>query len=64
MSDFKERLHTEKKELDEKREKLAAFFPTDTFKKISPQQRGLLYIQLHVMDAYSQVLTERISLLG
>lgn len=63
MSDFKDRLLTEKKEVDEKREKLDAFLGSQPFSKIDPRQQSLLNIQSHVMTAYSQVLTERIALL-
>lgn len=55
MSTFKERLLTEKAELDEKRSKLEAF------QKIEPVQMTLLNIQAQAMLTYSQCLTERLA---
>lgn len=61
MSTFKERLLTEKSELDEKREKLEAFQNSEKFKEIDPVQMTLLNIQSQAMATYSQCLLERIA---
>lgn len=63
MSTFKERLQDEKQQLDEKREKLEAFVGSEVFTKIDARQMSLLNIQLQIMDSYSQVLTERLTIL-
>lgn len=61
MNTFKERLYTEKTELDEKRSKLEAFQNSPAFSKISPLQMSLLNIQAQAMATYSQCLLERIA---
>ncbi len=60
MSDFKTRLETEKRELDEKIEKLSAFQSSENFSTIDPVQQTLLNIQLKAMETYSQILLERL----
>jgi len=60
MSDFIQRVVTEKSELDEKIAKLEAFTKSDAFNGIDNVQRGLLKIQLNAMATYSQVLEERL----
>ena len=60
MSDFFQRVVTEKSELDEKIAKLEAFTKSDAFNGIDNVQRGLLKIQLNAMATYSQVLEERL----
>ncbi len=61
MSTFKERLITEKQELDEKLAKLKDFQTSEPFKLIKPVQISLLNIQAQAMAAYSQCLAERLS---
>jgi len=61
MTTFKERLLTEKQELDEKRSKLETFQNSEAFSKIDPFQMTLLNIQSQAMAAYSQCLLERIA---
>ena len=61
MSTFKERLLTEKAELDEKRSKLEAFQTSEAFQKIEPVQMTLLNIQAQAMLTYSQCLLERLA---
>lgn len=61
MGTFKDRLLTEKAELDEKRSKLDAFQNSDAFKTIAPFQMSLLNIQAQSMATYSQCLLERIA---
>ena len=60
MSNFKDRLVTEKQELDEKRGKLEAFQTSEAFQSIDPVQMTLLNIQAQAMATYSQCLLERI----
>lgn len=60
MSDFKTRLETEKRELDEKIEKLSDFQSSENFSTIDPVQQTLLNIQLKAMETYSQILLERL----
>lgn len=63
MSDFKERLITEKAELDAKISKLDSFMSThESFSKLDPVQMSLVNIQLQSMRTYSQILLERIAL--
>ena len=64
MSNFLERLSTEKAELDEKRSKLDAFQNSEAFEKIEPFQMTLLNIQSQAMATYSQCLLERINWLN
>jgi hypothetical protein len=61
MSTFKDRLITEKTELDEKRSKLDAFQNSEKFKDIDPFQMSLLNVQSQAMATYSQCLLERIA---
>lgn len=63
MSDFKQRLHEEKKELDEKRLKLKDFMNSNIFYELHPVQQGLLETQNNLMGAYSNVLQARIEIL-
>ena len=64
MSDFKQRLETEKTELVEKMTKLSDFTKTDNFVKIEPIQQSLLLIQLKAMQTYDQCLAARLTWLG
>lgn len=61
MHTLKERLLTEKAELDEKRSKLEAFQNSEAFQKIEPVQMTLLNIQAQAMLTYSQCLLERLA---
>lgn len=63
MNTFKNRLLSEKQELDEKREKLSAFLNTEAFTKIDEVQQLLLPLQLDAMNLYSTILGDRIALL-
>lgn len=60
MSDFKQRLIEEKKELNEKTDKLRSFIASEKFKEIDAVQMTLLNVQLKAMETYSQILFERI----
>ena len=60
MEPHQERVLTEKKELDEKREKLGVFLKGDHFRKLPPAERARLEEQAIVMRRYSEILNERI----
>lgn len=60
MSDFKERLTTEKAELSDKLDKLRDFIANENFTKIDPVQMTLLNIRVKAMETYSKCLLERI----
>lgn len=62
MSTYKERISIEKMELDEKLEKLQAFFRADGEMKLSEESRQLLYKQESLMYRYSKVLEQRLNL--
>jgi len=62
MTEIKERLIDEKKQLDEKIEKLETFVASEDFLKIKAEQMSLLNVQLFAMKTYSQILVERIAL--
>lgn len=62
MSTYKERISIEKMELDEKLEKLGAFFRAYGDMKLSEKSRRLLYKQEFLMYRYSEVLEQRLNL--
>lgn len=67
MSDlqpFQERVVTEKKELDEKIEKLLAFTKTEAFASLPNSEQSLLGRQSEAMVQYSVVLGARITAFG
>ena len=64
MLPHQERVVTEKKELDEKREKLTAFTFTDTFAALPPAEQERLNRKHSIMEQYSNVLGERIATKG
>lgn len=61
MKDFQLRVVEEKKQLDDRREKLGAFKNTDAFIALPWQEQERLNTQGHLMCAYSAVLGERIA---
>lgn len=61
---FYDRLLSEKVELDQKREKLNSFLEGEKAKDIDVRQLSLLNIQTQIMQAYSQVLLERLALIS
>jgi len=63
ITPFHQRLIAEKDELDEKIKKLQSFLESSVFGAIEPAQQVLLRVQVKAMDTYSQILTERLSLL-
>lgn len=58
------RVIEEKRELDEKLEKLRAFFETEPFNTLIGDDQMLLQEQARYMDTYSAVLHSRISRFG
>jgi len=61
MSDFKERLISEQKELAERLDKLNSFNDSEKSDQIDPVQKSLLLIQAGAMYTYLQCLNERIA---
>lgn len=61
MQPHQERVVTEKRELDEKLEKLHGFFRSSTFVNVHSAEQSRLRIQSSIMEAYSTVLGERIA---
>ena len=55
------RVIDEKRELDERKEKLEAFFETPTFAQLDADEQGRLHAQRGAMAAYARILGERIS---
>lgn len=55
------RVVEEKKDLDEKREKLLQFFNTPTFRKLPQSEKTLLRLQHSIMGIYSDILNQRIA---
>lgn len=64
MQDYQRRVINELQELDEKRSKLDSFLGCTASVQIEPKGRQLLEEQLQVMNRYSAILHERISLFG
>lgn len=61
MAPHQQRVVDEKAELDEKREKLLAFFNTDLFRGLDQAEKDRLRTQHGVMGVYSEILHQRIS---
>ena len=62
MEDYKSRLAQERKELDEKIEKLESFINSQEFYKVSPEEKDLLIEQHDTMTDYSVILGKRIAI--
>jgi len=62
MQLHQQRVIEEKKELDEKRQKLADFMHGDIYAGLSAVDQGLLMVQLVAMENYSDALGRRIGL--
>lgn len=60
MQAHEQRVIEEKKELDQKLEKLNAFTGTPTFSALGEEDTMLLLKQLRVMEQYSSILQQRI----
>ena len=61
MKPHQQRVVDEKSELDEKRERLLAFFGTDLFRGLDQAEKDRLRTQHSVMGVYSRVLHQRIA---
>lgn len=55
------RVIDEKRDLDERKENLEAFFDTPTFAQLDADEQGRLHAQRGAMAAYARILSERIS---
>lgn len=64
MLPHQERVVVEKKELDEKLEKLKTFFDNPIYKSLNESERELLYKQSRFMQGYSDILGVRIANFG
>ena len=62
MEQYQIRVMEEKKELDAKIDKLAAFIKTAQFSELTDEHRGLLVQQLRAMRVYTDILGERVEL--
>jgi len=61
LKDYKERIANEKKELDERLNKLIKFFSDDKFNSIPTDEQERMKRQADHMTNYSVVLGERIA---
>lgn len=61
MTPHQHRVLTEREELDSRRERLNAFFATDTFSQLDPAEQDRMKRQASAMESYSRVLSERIA---
>lgn len=61
MQPHQQRVVDEKKELDDKIERLTAFTKGDIFKSIDDEDQRLLVKQLSEMGSYSETLASRIA---
>lgn len=62
MTEFVDRLVTEKQELDEKKKKLFDFMTTTEYQDLSANEKFLLGVQYNAMCIYSSTLFRRIKL--
>ena len=58
----RERVVEEQNELRDKITKLALFIYSGKIETVDKKQAGLLKAQLHVMEEYDEILTERLEL--
>lgn len=61
LAPHQQRVVDEKRDLDDKREKLGNFKSTDLFASLPWQEQERLNTQAHIMTMYSAVLGERIA---
>lgn len=59
---YKNRMVSEKKDLENKVRKLSAFFASPICESLSQEKKSLMFRQQHIMHEYIQVLGERIDL--
>jgi hypothetical protein len=60
MQDFQDRVVVEKTELDHKIERLRSFVNGRVFSSLDGEEQQRMTIQLSYMDAYSEILGQRI----
>ena len=60
MLPYQERVIQEKKELDEKLEKLDTFVRSEIYKTLPVEEQNRLLKQYSIMESYSHILNERI----
>lgn len=60
MAPHQQRVVDEKKDLDDKREKLMSFFSTEVFSGLDQAEKDRLSTQYGVMTVYSAILGQRI----
>lgn len=61
MTDYQERVANEKKELDDKLERLTVFMCSDRCEALPPDERVRMRRQRNAMLEYSKILGERIT---
>ena len=61
LAPHQQRVVDEKRDLDDKREKLGSFKNTELFASLPWQEQERLNTQAHIMTMYSAVLGERIA---
>ena len=61
MQEYKQRIVSEKKELDQKIGRLAAFLDGETAATVSVEEIERMKRQFEIMKEYSQILAERIA---
>ena len=64
LQPHQQRVVDEKKELDEKRDKLIVFFCTPVFAALDQSEKDRLRLQHGVMGLYSEILGQRIAAFG
>lgn len=62
MEAYQQRVVDERRELDEKIERLAGFIASTAFDFVDHEQRQLLLRQIEAMGVYSEILRKRIAL--
>lgn len=60
MNDWQERVTHEKRELDERLDRLNSYLAGGSSRLLAPEDRNLLQRQRRVMEEYSEVLRSRI----
>lgn len=61
LKPYQQRVIFEKIELDEKIQKLEAFFQSEHWNSVSDEEGGRLYRQIDIMTDYSDILDQRIA---
>lgn len=61
MQPYQQRVIDEKRELDERGDKLDQFILSDKFQTLPAAERRLMEQQLSVMGKYSEILADRIA---